>query len=524
MKKYTNGFNLFIYFCMLVLLSSCTKGFDDLNTDKTKIETLAPKQLDKLFSSAEYGGILNTDQWGGGYQLLISLASDEQSQFFSCTQKAFPSDRNAMVGRWINGGWGAFLNGASTLQTILDQTGPNSPSPRPLEEAVAKVWKSYIFIPMTDFFGPIPYSNIGNGQDVVEYDSQEFIYTDIAKSLGEAIAVLAANQDKKVFETGDVIYGGDCAKWLKFANSIRLRAAIRISKVNPSLAKSEAEAAFSGPGGLITTNADNASQKPTPPGYLNPLGVISEWGEFRMSASMSSVLMGYEDPRMSAIFQESANGGYKGLRNGLTIAQMSESFNDKDNNSNVASRFQNGAAVSEPFTIYAAAETWFNLAEAKLNGWNVGSSTAQQLYEGGITASMNQWGFTGGAVTSYISSLNTPAPFDGPDEYKAPPLSDITVAWAATEEKQREQIATQKWIGLCPTMSTEAWAEFRRTGYPKLYARIDNENPDASTDAGSVKRLIFPPSEAVVNKTGYDGGVSKLGGPDKSSTALWWDN
>lgn len=89
MRKYTNGYNLFVYFCMLVLLSSCTKGFDELNTDKTKIETLAPKQLDKLFSSAEYGGILNTDQWAGGYQLLVSLASDEQAQFFSCTQKAF---------------------------------------------------------------------------------------------------------------------------------------------------------------------------------------------------------------------------------------------------------------------------------------------------------------------------------------------------------------------------------------------------------------------------------------------------
>jgi len=523
MRKYTNGYNLFVYFCMLALLSSCTKGFDELNTDKTKIETLAPKQLDKLFSSAEYGGILNTDQWGGGYQLLISLASDEQAQFFSCTQKAFPSDRNAMVGRWINGGWGAFLNGASTLQTILDQTGPNSPSPRPVEEAVAKVWKSYIFIPMTDFFGPLPYSTIGNGQDVVEYDSQEFIYTDILKSLGEAIAVLSQNQDKSAFASGDVIYGGNITQWLKFANSIRLRAAMRISKVNPTLAKTEAEAAAAGPGGLITTNADNAAQKPTPPGYLNPLGVISEWGEFRMSASMESVLKGYEDPRMMAIFQESANGGYKGLRNGLTIAQMSESFNDKDNNSNVVPRFQNAADGTEPFTIYAAAETWFNLAEAKLNGWNVGSASAQDLYEGGIAASMAQWGYSGAPVANYIASHNTPAPFEGPAEYAGPPLSDITVSWAATEEKQREQIGTQKWIALCPTMSTEAWAEFRRTGYPKLYDRINNENPDASTAAGSVKRLIFPPSEAVVNKAGYDGGVSKLGGPDKSSTALWWD-
>ena len=78
MKKYITSFNLFVSFCMLVLLSSCTKDFDELNTDKTRIEALAPKQLDKLFSTAEYAGLMNTDQWAGGYQLLISLAADEQ--------------------------------------------------------------------------------------------------------------------------------------------------------------------------------------------------------------------------------------------------------------------------------------------------------------------------------------------------------------------------------------------------------------------------------------------------------------
>jgi len=520
MKKYSNSFNLFVYLCMLLLVSSCNKGFDELNTDKTRIEELGSQQLDKLFASAQYAGIFNQSD---AYLWMVSVFSDKQAQFFSNTQVQFPTDRNVMMGSAIDIGWGAFFYGAATLKTVLDNVGPDSPSPNPLQEAVAKVWRSYIYIPMTDFFGPLPYTQLGNGQQAVEYDSQEFIYTDILKTLDESIAVLAQNQDKKVFASGDVIYGGDCGKWLKFANSIRLRAAIRISKVNPGLAKTEAEAAASGPGGLITTNSDNAAEKPSP-GYGNPLGVISEWGEWRMSASMSSLLKGYEDPRMTAIFQESANGGgFKGMRNGLSIVQMSESFNDKDNNSTIVSRFQNAAQVTEPFTIYTASETWFNLAEAKLNGWNVGSSSAQELYEGGISASMDQWGFTGGAVTAYIASQKTPAPFEGPSEYAAPPLTDIAVAWANTEEKQREQIGTQKWIALCPTMSPEAWAEFRRTGYPKLYPRIVNENPDASLDAGSVKRLIFPPYALIVNKAGYESGVSKLGGPDKSSTPLWWD-
>ncbi|MCC6288130.1 MAG: SusD/RagB family nutrient-binding outer membrane lipoprotein [Chitinophagaceae bacterium] len=523
MKRYITGFKLLPVFAILSLLASCTRDFEDLNTDKTKIVNLAPKQLDKLFTTAEYAGITNTDQWAGGYQLLVSLASDEQAQFFSCTQAAFPSDRNEMVGRWINGGWSSFLQGATTLTEIINQTSPSAVSPDPLREAVAQIWKAYIFMPMTDAFGPIPYSEVGNGQDVVKYDSQEDIYMDFFKILTAATGVLSQNTDKKAFATGDIIYGGDLSKWLKLGNSLRLRAAIRVSKKIPDIAKTQAEAAIAAAGGLLLNSADNANMTPTPPNYLNPLGVISEWGEFRMSASMESIMKGYQDPRIPMYWAPAKNtGAFKGIRNGLSILQMSESFNGNDNNSNVVPRFQNAANATEPHTIYVAAETWFNMAEAKLNGWNVGSYTAKQCYENGIRASLDQWG-VGGSADAYVTSTNTPQAFAGPAPYNIGPLSTIPVAFGSTEDVQREQIATQKWLSLYPSMSGEAWAEFRRTGFPKLYPRINNDNPDASVDAGSVKRLIFPPSEITVNADGYQSGVEKLGGPDKTSTKLWWN-
>ena len=312
-------------------------------------------------------------------------------------------------------------------------------------------------------------------------------------------------------------------QWLKLGNSLRLRAAIRISKVSSAVAKTEAEAAIAAAGGLITNSADNANIKPTPPTYLNPLGVISEWGEFRMSASMESVLKGYQDPRLPTYFAPAKNTGqFKGIRNGLSIVQMSEAFNANDNNSNVVPRFQNAADGTEPHTLYTAAETWFNMAEAAVNGWNVGGVSAKQCYENGITESMKQWG-VGSSAAAYIASTNTPQAFTGPAPYSAPPLSNIPVAFGATEAVQREQIGTQKWLALYPSMSSEAWAEFRRTGFPKLYDRINNENPDASTDAASVKRLIFPPSEITVNAGGYKTGVELLGGADKTSTKLWWN-
>lgn len=522
MKKNITGFNFLAVMCLVVTFSSCTKNFEDLNTDKTRIVTLKGKQLDKLFTTAQYAGITNTDQWAGGYQLLQSLYTDEQAQFFACTQPRFPSDRNTMVGNWINGGWGAFLQGANTLAVILQNTGPESEVPDPVREAVAKIWKVYMYMPMTDLFGPIPYSQVGSGEDAILYDSQESIYADFMVSLADATAVLNSNLAQgTTFADGDVIFDGDLARWLKFGNSLRLRVAMRVSKVMPDKAKSEAEAAAAAPGGLMTDNADNAFMKPSPPNYLNPLGVISEWGEFRMSASMESIMKGYADPRIPKYWEPAKNtNGYKGIRNGLTIEQMSEVQNSNENNSNVPARFQNAANVTEPHGLMVAAETWFNLAEAKVNGWNVSALTPKELYEGGIAASMAQWGVAGGDVTAYVASSATPIALG--DIYNTPAATNIPVAFGSSDDVMREQIATQKWLSLYPSMSPEAWADFRRSNYPKLLPRLNNDNPEASTAASSLKRLIFPPDESIINPKGYESGVGFLGG-DRNNIPLWWD-
>ena len=134
-------------------------------------------------------------------------------------------------------------------------------------------------MPMTDYFGPIPYSEVGSGKDVILYDSQEDIYNDFFELLTDATAVLSQNLSKgKVFADGDIIYGGELSKWLKFGNSLRLRCALRVSKVAAAKAKAEAEGAAATPGGMLTTNADNAFMKTSPPTYLNPLGIIIRLG------------------------------------------------------------------------------------------------------------------------------------------------------------------------------------------------------------------------------------------------------
>src|SRR5690606_38024813 len=151
-----------------------------------------------------------------------------------------------------------------------------------------RIWKVWVVHRYTDYFGPIPYSQIGNyveGEGVA-YDSQEDIYHDLFKELAEATAVLEAHSDGISYGEQDLIYGGNVAQWLKFANTLRLRLALRVSFVEPGLAKTEAEAAFAG--GVFETNADNAMIPATPAKY-NSLNHISGWNEFRMSANFESL-------------------------------------------------------------------------------------------------------------------------------------------------------------------------------------------------------------------------------------------
>jgi hypothetical protein len=169
-----------------------------------------------------------------------------------------------------------------------------------------------------------------------------------------------------------------------------------------------------------------------------------------------------------------------------------------------------------------AAESWFLRAEGALNEWDMGG-TAEELYNKGIEASMKSWGITDQTViddyTNGISLPVAPAPESG---WNTPPLTDIPVKFSTVKEKQREQIGTQKWIALYPG-DMEAWAEMRRTGYPKMYPLIHSDNPDMPKDQ-MIRRIVFPDRAYQTDPKSTEAAVSLLGpGGDKVSTKLWWD-
>jgi hypothetical protein len=169
-----------------------------------------------------------------------------------------------------------------------------------------------------------------------------------------------------------------------------------------------------------------------------------------------------------------------------------------------------------------AAEVWFLRAEAALRGWS--SENVQTDYETGITTSMSQWGVaTGSYLTDATSTeANFTDPLNASNNINA--LSNITIKWdnSATQEQKLERIITQKWLAIFPD-GQEAWADYRRTGYPKLFPVANNFSGGSIDTQVQVRRLPYPASEYTNNNSAVTQAVTLLGGPDNGGTRLWWD-
>ena len=172
----------------------------------------------------------------------------------------------------------------------------------------------------------------------------------------------------------------------------------------------------------------------------------------------------------------------------------------------------------------SCSESFFLRAEGALRGWNMGG-TAQHFYEAGIKASMSEWGITADP-TNYINSTDEPIAFvdntgNGGDAAKP---STICVKWddAASFETNLERIITQKWIANF-RISPEGWAEFRRTGYPKLFPTTRNSNAGTIDTNLQIRRMPYPSTLYDNNREAVEAGVVLLGGGDNGGTKLWWD-
>jgi hypothetical protein len=518
---------VFVLTTTVLCLCSCTGNFNKLNTPRDELTTgsLHKSNIGQLFSNAEFWGMVGNHTT---YELMGLLHSGLWSQIYTYT---VTTDRYREVDGWVNLSWNEFFGGpALNLHYVLKLTSENN---LPVEHAIAKIWKVVTYEKWTDYFGPIPFSEYGNGKTSVKFDSQKEIYYSSFKILDNAINILEKNMNGVPFGDNDLIYSGNVRKWIKFANSIRLRLAIRISYVEPSLAKKQAEKAVSD--GVFTSNSDNATI-PTDNNNLNYLSYWSYAAWFCMSATEESILKGFKDPRMKVFWNNGGaltggNKGYNGIRNGMPEGLTVTSWVNTYGASYVGQQFLplNKGGINHENVVMTAAQVDFDRAEGALRGWSMGG-TAEHFYNQGIRHSLEYWTQASeDEVNAYIiNSKSKPVGIKKSivpgANWKTPPESNITVKFeqSADFETKLEQIITQKWIDdfLTPW---DAWAARRRTGYPRGYAIVQSLNPNISVTA-IMRRVKYPSEEYDNNGKAINQAVSKyLNGKDLNMTRLWWD-
>jgi hypothetical protein len=519
--------NKLLMFGTVLALSfgSCTSNFEDLNTNDANF---SDKQLEQDFNNLkgpikvmERGMyILVADDWQGDIQ--FNLNADIFSGYMG-TPHNFEGNANnstyALLDGWNNAEWIQKYQKEMVNAYNLERL---TKTKYPQFYAWSLILKVYAMHKTTDYYGPIVYSGFGNQDGTTPYDSQKAVYDQFFTELKTAVDILTAkvgsSTDATFFAAGDATDGttanGNIVKWIKFANSLRLRLAIRISNIDPVKAKAEAEAAVTGYG-VITSNDDNILYKAEHPvkTYTGP------WADINAGGAIVSIMNGYNDPRRSVFFKTTKTGTYQGIRMGTLV--------DDEYRTARQNEFSQVGAIVENNMIpwFCAAESHFLKAEAALKGWNVGGGSAQSFYESGIATSFAQVG-AGSASTYTNDDASLPANYTDPinptNNVAAQNL--VTVKWsdALTNEVKLQKIITQKWIAGFPD-GQEAWAETRRTGYPKLFLPANNLSGGKIPAGTFVRRVNFNVNEKTQNPAGYAQGVSLLGGVDTGATRLWWD-
>lgn len=512
------------------LMSACTDSFMDYNENKHQAseEMMSWDNLKtgSFFAQLQRNVVIFKDGINAtsDYQVAQGLSSDLYSGYVAPTGTWYSGVHNGSYS--FQTGWIAqmfekpYTYAMPAWESITKIAEEQS---LPEIAALATIVKVAAMHRVTDTYGPIPYINFGGGNLQVDYDSQEDVYKKFFEELGEAIDELTVfsigNPGVLLMENYDYVYGGDVAKWVKFANTLRLRLAMRVVYANSNLAQQEAEKSINNIIGVINSSAEKASLKHSSDLiYYHPLWEIKDFnaGEARIGASMDAYMNGYNDPRRARYFTTASDGGYHGVRLGIVTTSWGDYVGNKISSFNMD---QNTTEI----VWMTAAESYFLRAEGAMRGWNMGG-TAKEFYEEGITVSFEETG--AGSATSYISSTAIPEAYvdnaKGIHGMAAP--STISIQWSDSDsdDEKLERIITQKWIAMFPD-GPEGWAEFRRTGYPKLFPVVENRSNGTIDTNIQVRRIPYPQSEYSKNPEGVQTGITKLGGADNGGTKLWWD-
>lgn len=357
-------------------------------------------------------------------------------------------------------------------------------------KGVALVLRSWVFTLLTDNFGDVPYKQAANIDQYLTpaYDAQKDVYYALLDDLKNAQAAL--NPSGKAIG-GDVIYSNNISLWKKFANSLRLRIALRIADRDPDKAKQVLADIQAEGSGYISSNSEIAQLVYLDSPNQNPISNLFDTrDDYRISKTIVDKLFALNDPRLpiyAAKTQDATPQTYVGIPNGLLVGDASNLGFTKT--SKPGTYF---TAPHAPAVIMSYAEVLFDRAEAAARGFT--NESAADLYTQAVQASLKQYGIADAAVVTYLASAG--------------------VKYDQTNYKK--SIGEQKWIALFG-QGLEAFAEWRRLDYPQLQPAV------AGTLNGKIPvRFIYPGTEQSLNGANYNAAVSRQG-PDLLTTKLWFD-
>ena len=490
-------------------LGSCDKGFDKMNVNPIALTAVEPSyQLNNT--------IVNTAPSYGNLSYETTIVKQMITPFSGQGSAANFNQDNRSV---ASGNWNSlYQNNIKELTDVIVKT-KDLPAKSNLYN-MARIWKAYSFMILTDTYGDIPYSQAGKnyleGISAPIYDTQESVYSAILTELESASAALDASKAKV---STDLLYDGDVTKWKRFGFSLLLRASMRLSKVNP--AKSAEYVAKAVAGGLMQSNADNAIIRHNA-SFANPIGSQLNGGQsafFYLAEDFVDFLKKANDPRLESIAVryvgatsgaqqiESRANRTKDVQIGAPLGYDNTTITVAVKEKKLASLWDYSqldrtrvGGLNAPSFLVTYSETQLLLAEAAHRKWTTG--TASTLYSSGIKAHMQQFASYGTTSTISEAAINA-----------------YLLANPLTPGKELEEINTQYWVSSF-LVGPESWANFRRSGFPVLKP---NSFPgsDLKTEP-FIRRLTYVDAELNVNKANVQKAIERQGA-NTMDTRIWWD-
>lgn len=483
-----------ILFALLLALPACTDDFEEINTDRNKMNAVQPMSM--LTPILYYGENVLISRHHRLFSQLMQY-SVQINGFEAISQYTIKDSDPKYI--WTN----LYRRANDANDMCIKAVEYNIP----YAQAIGYISRAWLVSNITDMFGDVPYSQAFKVMDGVlqpTFDPQQDIYNQLLADLDSANHILATSESMTDADmTFDILYNGSITNWRKFANSMRLRLLMRISKRTDFILpdgnnpveelRKMAEDIRNYPVFTSVSDAAIIRYSGVEP-FVNPFYSVKTTefsGNYRMCSRMVNLMNNTGDQRRGK-YMTSVGGAYYGIESGHGNAYIIEAI---DNGGIGVSRFSsNLQGISTPVAIMNYSELQFILAEAAMNGWIDTGITAEEYYKRGIKASFDEW-----AVTLSNS---------GKELF----IAQNEVRYNGTLER----IIEQKWVAsfFC---GAESWYDYNRTGFPDMPKGSELDNNGILPT-----RLRYPSILQSVNTKNYEEAVQRLGGMNDMESKVWW--